>query len=362
MTVYYTLLIVLLYLGLVKFCTRGSKEVESFLVMAGIILLFLIAALRGVRVGADTNSYCRYYLGIMRTRWSDLAAFRDGTLELGYKFYNKILSSVFQNRQTITISNSFLQMLFISILIFRESKDRYLSLLFYFTFCFYQTALNLSPSSYVSYFMLLSLPLIQKKRLIPFLLWSIIGSLFHLSVLFFLPLYFICRMSPKRRNVLIFLGIGVISFVFFTFLLPALARILPSSYRGYVQSAGRSYDLEQILVYLVQLLAVCFIWILMNAKERRLFVKKYPVVFWMFLLETVVYLLSIKSRIFARGAFLYSPYIIILLPQMIAEIKSSTMRRTASIALVFYSIAIYIARVSVNNVGVTAPYRFFWNR
>ena len=260
MTVYYSLLTILLYLGVLKFCTRGSRQIETALVWIGITALFLIAAMRGIRIGADTAQYCSHFLLISQTEWQKLLTSYSHpvyhSIELGYRIYNKLLSGL-GGQQVITVTNSFLQMLLIAILILRDSKDRYLSLLFYFTFCFYQTALNLTPSSFTSYFMFLSFPLIRKKRLIPFLIWTALGAMFHLSAIFFLPLYFINYLPFNKRNFFLFSGWGISVFIFYVSILPFLLRILPVSYRRYISlfNPENNYTI-QLLVYLVQILPI----------------------------------------------------------------------------------------------------------
>ena len=363
MTVYYTLLGILLYLGVLKFLTKGSRQIETVLVWIGIIVLFLFAALRSPQVGADTRGYCRIFQAIAQSRWSDLLrnpqAYSES--EYGYRIYNKLLSAL-GGAQVITFANSFLQMFLIAVLILKDSKDRYLSLLFYFSFCFYQTALNLSPSCYTSYFMFLSLPLIRKRRLALLLIWTACGMLFHMSAVFFIPLYFICYFSPSKRNLLLFSSIGVAMFGSYTFVLPIFLRFLPAAYGAYIVRYDPNNDFRmQLLVYFVQILPMFFILLLMNRDARKSFAQEQSIMIWTLMLESIMYLLSQRDSMFARGAYLFSPYVIIMIPEMIANIKSQSTRRMVSQMLVFYSIAIYIARVSINNVGTTIPYRFFWN-
>ena len=139
MTVYYSLLVILLYLGVLKFFIKGNRQTETALVWIGITALFLVAAMRSIRVGADTRQYCSHFLLISETKWGELLTSyshpRYKSIELGYRIYNKLLSGL-GGQQVITVANSFLQMILIAILVLRDSKDRYLSLLFYFTFCF----------------------------------------------------------------------------------------------------------------------------------------------------------------------------------------------------------------------------------
>ena len=365
MVVYYTLLVIILYLGVLKIFTRESTQIETALLWIGIIALFVFAATRSIRIGADTSQYCRYFLHISKTGWFELLTSYShpiyGSIELGYRIYNKLLSWL-GGQQIITVANSFLQMSLIAILILRDSRDRYLSLLLYFTFCFYQTALNLTPSSFTSYFMFLSFPLIQKKRLIPFLLWAATGAMFHLSAIFFLPLYFINSLPLNKKTFILFLGGAASLFVFYVSVLPTLLVILPPSYRIYISTFNpdNSYSI-QFFVYVVQLLPILFILWIMDQNSRLEFARNNSLMIWTFLFESVIYFMARRAAMFSRGAFLFSPYVIILLPQMISEVKSLTERRVITAILVFYSVAVYIVRVKFNNVGTTMPYAFYWN-
>lgn len=363
MIVYYSILAGLLYLGILKKISGKYEKAEYILIAAAAIILLFFAAMRSIDIGADTRQYCSHFMKLSQTQWRDLSEYSNGywgDIETGYKIYNKLLS-VFKNQQTITIANSILQIGLISVVIIRQSKNKWLSFFLYYAFCFYQTALNLTPSSFVSYFLFLSFPLIKDQKLVEFLMFVGIGMLFHTSAIFFIPLYFLSKIKITQKRIVIFLLIGVVSAVFYTSILPIIIRIVPSKYAFYIDSSKEHKQLlVELLVYAVQLLAIIFCLLLMKKEERLIFIHDNPVMCWTFLFETVLYMLAAQSSMFSRGAFLFSPYTIIIIPKLLENIKSQNKKMFGTVCIVIYGILIYLARVHVNNVGTTMPYEFFW--
>lgn len=363
MAVYYALLVWILYLGILKVLTRKYLHAETVLLLPLSCSLFLFAALRGTSVGADTWQYCAHFLSIAETAWADLPFHVTrgfGSVEIGYAVYNKLLS-VFENQQTITAANSLLLILFLSILIFRDSRNRYLSFFLYFAFCFFQTALNFTPSSIVSYAMFLTFPLIRKKKLFPFLLCIALGMCFHLSAVFFLPMYWLGQLPFRRETCLPVLAAGGVATVFYLRVLPYLLFFVPSVYRHYLDDTSEhsGYTVE-LLVYAVQLLAVLFCLFAVERENRPAMCAENQAALWAFVAESVLYALSIRSGMFSRGAFLYSPYTVLLIPNMLDGIGDARRKRRATVVLILYGVAAYLARVQVNNVGKTIPYQFFF--
>ena len=363
MLVYCAILLWILYLGILKALTRKYEHAETVLLLPLSGALFLFAALRGTSVGADTFQYCAHFLSIAQTRWSDLPFHetpRFGGVEIGYAVYNKLLSP-FRHEQTITVANSFLLLFPLTVLIFRDSRDRYLSFFLYFAFCFYQTALNFTPSSIASYAMFLTFPLIRKRKLIPFLLCVAFAMTFHLSAIFFLPLYFLGQFPFRRSFYVPVLAAGGVLTVFYIYALPYLLLFVPSVYRHYLDDTSEhtGYSIE-LLVYAVQFIAVLFCAFMAERDRRPVMREENQIALWAFVTETVLYALSIRSGMFARGAFLYSPYTVLLIPNLLHDIRDDTRRRRAAFAVILYGVAAYLLRVSFNNVGRTIPYEFFF--
>ncbi len=364
MIVYYSILVYLLYLGVIKKLSEKYEKSDELIVAIAALILFFFAAMRSIRVGADTRQYIGHFLMLSKTNWMDLGHYSYnwyGELEFGYKVFNKLLS-VFGHQQTITIANSVLQVGLITIVIYKQSKDKWLSIFLYFSFCFYQTALNLTPSSFVSYFLFLTLPFIKDKKLMKFLIFIGIGMLFHTSAIFFLPLYFLSKIDINKKTMVIIGGVYGLILAFFPLFIKILTFILPKKYSSYIDdSHKRTGNTVEILVLVVQILAIVFCFLQIEKKQRKSVVRENNLIVWMLIYEILLYLLSLNSSMFQRGAFLFTPYFVILLPNLISYISDENRKKLTTLAMVGYGTALYILRVMINNVGKTMPYEFFFN-
>lgn len=362
MLVYYSILIFLVYLGIVKKYVHKSTRNDKILMLIGALVLLFFAAFRNVEIGADTEQYVSHFLKISQTKFSDFSTYSNGwygDIETGYKYYNKFLSFISTHPQTIIIANSILQMGLIAVVIAKESKDQWLSIFLYFTFCFYQTALNLTPSSFVSYFMFLSYPFIKKRKFIPFLIFVLVGMSFHTSAIFFLPLYFLYLIKINKKTIVMFLSAAIFGLGFYATILPVILRFIPEKYVSYIDgSRGISQITIELLVFGVQLLAILLCIFMMDKIERKDFMNENGIMYLSFLYETILYMMATQSAMFSRGAFLFSPYTIIIIPELISKVSDLKKRKILTTEIVVFGIAIYIARVLVNNVGTTMPYKF----
>lgn len=331
------------------------------MLICAFVLLFF-AAFRSIEIGADTVQYVSHFLKISQTKISELSTYSNGwygDIEPGYKIYNKILSFISLRPQTIIIANSILQIGLIVAVIAKESKDKWLSIFLYFSFCFYQTALNLTPSSFVSYFMFLSYPFIKKRKFIPFLIFVLVGMSFHTSAIFFLPLYFLYLIKINKKTIVIFLAAGALGVGLYTAILPIILRLIPEKYVPYIDDPSRIRQLTiELSVFAVQLIAIMLCAFMMRKVERENFMKENGAMCWSFICEALLYMLATQASMFSRGAFLFSPYTIIIIPELISKVSDLKKRKILTTEIVVFGIAIYIARVLVNNVGTTMPYKF----
>ena len=363
MLVYYSILAFLLYFGALNKIAKKYLNFERCILFFSAFVLLFFAAFRSIEIGADTVQYVSHFLKLSETPFSNFSSYKNGwygDLETGYKIYNKILSYISQDSQTITIANSVLQIGLISILINKESKDKWLSIFLYFTFCFYQTALNLTPSSIASYFMFLAFPFVRERKIVPFLTFVLIGMSFHTSAFFFIPIYFLYNIKIGKKIIISSIVVCVLFITFYDAIQPIIIKIIPTQYVSYIDTSRVSYKYStELLVYVVQLLAIIFVFILLGKQESKDFIKNNSLMFWVFIYETLLYILATKASMFSRGAFLFSPYTIIIIPEIISQIKSNNKKKVAIFGMVLYGVIVYIARVNVNNVGTTMPYKFF---
>lgn len=358
-----------------KYVYGENKKEVDFSLLLPCLLLFYFAAMRAVTVGADTKQYRIVFQLCAEERWSNLITsqarqlwFRLDAMEIGYKYYNKLLSYLWENPQMITIANSFFIIAPLYRLIYKYSPDRWLSVFLFFTFGFYQTSLNLTPSAIASLIALNGLEYIEERKPIRYILCVLAASVFHYSAFLFLPMYFLSYFKLTAKRFWMALG-GMFGGIIaaFSALLTILWQIVPVRYQGYLQAKILP---EQLFVYVVQLLLVVYcIW---RSGGQEGFWRKNQLYLNYFLVESAAYFCTLFSSGFSRAAFLFSPLLAVTIPNLMEREEEEILQKEqyqhplilriskSAIPIVLYGVAIYLVRISVNNIGTTMPYVFYW--
>lgn len=380
MSWYIVILFMLLIIGIGNISGRKLKLVGSHIrtidlsMLLTCMVLFVFAALRATTVGADTRQQQVVFELCREESWGRLATsrmyqgwFHLQDIELGYKFYCKLLSLLSSHPQTVTVVNSVLVIFLLYQLVERYSHNKWLSVFIFYTFGFYQTALNMTPSTIASLIVMNAFVYIEQKKIWRYLLCILAGCIFHYSVVIFIPLYFVCRMKlSKRRFWTILAGMFISVPVAFGVITTVGQKIIPKRYLPYLEL---DRNLEQMLVYVVQFVAVglCLLWI----RRRENAYEKTGIDLHIFLVESLMYFLTMQSIGFSRAAFLFSPYVCITIPNLLflnMDMKTGTAAAVGAqdtyriskkvIIIVAYSSIAYIMRIWINNIGGTMPYQF----
>lgn len=352
-----------------KIIGRKEKMVDMSALSSCIIML-IFAAFRANTVGADTRQQqiimdlCRYESWrSLATAHSHFSWFFLADIEMGYRYYCKILSVLSTNPQIITIANSILLMFLVYRLAKMYSRNQWLSAFLFFTLGFYQTALNMAPSMIASLIVMNGFVYIKEKKFWKYMCCILIGSLFHYSVVLFIPIYFCTKYKLSRKRFWICILTMFVSVPFlFTIINIIGPRIMPQRYLDYLQLG---VSMEQILVYLAQIIAICMgLWI----RRYEDIYEKSEFDLDIFLVESLMYFLTMQTIGFSRAAFLFAPYIIVTIPNLLlqdeekhveAALTDTKIRiNKKTLLIVIYVSVVYILRIMVNNIGRTMPYVF----
>ena len=118
--------------------------------------------------------------------------------------------------------------------------------------------------------------------------------------------------------------------------------------------------LVSIAVGVFDVLVVFLPLLLMKREERSELIECDPVGSWLFLLHVGFFALSVGFAAGARAAALFAPYLIVLIPQYLERINDPGRKRAAVALVATLCFAQYIARMSINNIGGSVPFYFFW--
>ena len=345
-----------------------NKRGNRFFFYCSIFMLGALAALRSVNVGADTLQYVFGYEQVRNLQWDRLfntpilsPAGWDYKWDYGYRLYNKIVSMLFwfsDSGQVITAVNSIILFVFLSAFLRHASPDSLLSIWLYLTLGFYQTALNMMPNAIASFLCLWAMKYVSDRKVIPWVTSIFVAAIFHTSAIFYLPIYWMHKVNLTRRKISIaYLAMGVVA-IAYTSLIQIITPFIPNNYIMYINDRIKP---EAIAVYFLQvsLYMIC-IACLRREGKWTLAMRLSPGI-WCYLFTTLFYLLSLRSYGgMSRMAFLFSVYLIAYVPQMLSHLERKRSKKNIRAIIILITFVMYIARLLVNNIGTTIPYKFFF--
>ena len=351
------------------------------------LLFFAFMALRASSVGADTYTYEEVLVWVSKYDFSQLAGLDSDTWylsgsDVGYRYYAKTVSLLSDAPRAMTVANSAVTCAALYVFIRRSSADLWLSCFLFFTLGFFQLSMNLAPSFMGLLVVACGYGHMVAGRFWRFVPYVLLGAVFHPAMLFMVPVYFIVRIKLSQRRFFTLLAVAsVVALFFYPAVLFVLRHVVPARYISYFSS--EVITLEKMLVWVSHLAIFGICWYMQKNREDMF--RDNGVACWLFLLESVVYLLSSQSTGLGRVAYVLSPYLIVTIPALLQTVRGAELplpKRTGQVdtgrqlpegwerhvpalsatktSIVILCVLVYIARLFVNNIGTTMPYLFFW--
>ncbi len=230
MAIYYFTISLSAGLGYVLTERQKSRQITALYLAVSMMLLIFIASCR-YAIGFDYFSYRNMYDMVNGWSFSDILHTYSG--EPLFFLVCKIIGSTGCPYQVfLLIVNAFLltaAMHFIC----RYSKIPWLSVYLYITLQFLAYNMNLIRQSIATAFFLLAWPYLKNRKILPYSMLIVIGGLFHNSLLFLFPLYFLLPLKQSKKSLLLLAALTAIIYLFFDPLFELLGPFLPTKYTNY---------------------------------------------------------------------------------------------------------------------------------
>ena len=234
----------------------------------------------------------------------------------------------------------------------------FLSAWLYITLGIYQTQMNMARNAIAILICYLGCKYIAEHNVIKFLICVTIATLFHSSSVLFIPVYWLVtktKLTGKQVEKILLLSMSCA----FSFVRPLFVRFLPFGFGRYF--AGNTSKFESLVVGVFHLVVVAIVIFFTDKHDRTKMFEREAIGVWMLVLEMLFFCIGYDVAAATRMAALFGPYLIIFIPRLIKTgIKSKTMRLNVIALIVIMSGVQYIARLQINNIGLTMPYQFFW--
>jgi len=355
--IYYFVLILLAFFSLYNLSKLDRNE-NRYLRLVSFLLFIIVGGLR-YNVGTDWPQYEVTFNTLDSV--AGIFTAREEKLFVVFMFLTKkiIDSYVFF---TFTF---FLVAFYLKYIIFKKySTDIFLSLIFYFFTLFLIYDLNGVRQGMALAFVFLSIPAILNKKLFLFVFLILVGSLFHISVVIFLPFYWIANFRISKEKMLVIVAICLVISIPIRSLIENnaylqlfLAMDSFSHYSFYLTDDNAARDVSIISVAVFQRLFIFVLFIFNYDKIEASDELKSLLLNGYFVSILLFVFLSFSADLAARSSFYYKSLEILMIPLIVTCQAKLTNRMILFAIFVLFAIMGADRILQIPNGGLI-PYQF----
>lgn len=312
-----------------------SSKKQIWILTCGVILFFV--GLRSYYVGNDTIGYINRFFVLRNYSYADIASFdyRD----IGYFYFVKTIGLFTSSPTIFLFITSFVSLIGVFVTAHRYSEYPILVLFFFITlgnFLFVFTGIRQAIAMSIC---LLSLPYIEKRKVVPFVLIVLLASGIHHSAIIFLPTYFLSQRKINSNNLILTVVVTVIAYFFYDNLLQVANDIV-----------GYSYGVEEVgnglIFYLILLI------ILVHAyfnREYWITEDKHLIAMNMAIICAVLWTFRLISRTAERPSLYWLNMIPVVLTNSVCAPRWETQSKNVmliKLAIIVLALLFFFRRVS----------------
>lgn len=235
-----------------------------------IIICFVLVIVAGTRlnVGYDYNSYKLWFQSVKDEQLSVFYIAQKLNIELGFALYLKILTYFSYNAFIfITAVICIVPKIYY---IYKLNRNKYLMLLGYYALIFIFYDIGVIRQALSISILVFSYKYIMKKEPIKFITVVIFATLFHMTAILFLPMYFI---GENKFPLKIYVSIGVISIALqminFANIIEKIINLLNISVVSSRFMFYQYYNNNSLFISLLKRVCVLFIFVFLLYWNRK---------------------------------------------------------------------------------------------
>lgn len=336
-------------------CKKTSVKKIKWINISIIIFLILFAGLRG-DFTSDYNNYKKIYIEVSESTWREIFSFHFGQ-EIGFICLTKILAIVFHSHVIYFTVLSTLTILFLYIGLKDSVEHRYiwLSLLLFVGIGGYYDSFNVTRQLLSASIVFLGAKFLYNRNLIRYIIVIFFASLFHVTALIMMPLYFLLNIDLNKKNI-ICMSICMVGIIACLPLLIEIVQTIFPKYAHYTYGmSGGSWKFI-VIPLAVFILVVFNLYVLphneFNLKNNRNRIQINATIYCLFfsILTTQVFMLG-------RLVYFVQPFSYALLGNLCTLYKNKSDKQIVLFVLI--CICILYPIVIFSDTGYD-PYYFFW--
>jgi len=205
--------------------TKSNKII--YLVLCAVTIILQMGLRDGTINLSEVVDVVRYYRFCKEAEgFAFLEYFATLKKDYGYYVFNWLVANIFHEPQVLLFLVPTIICFFSFRFIYKYSDNIYLSVILFFSLGFYGFALTAFRQCLAMAICLWAYDYIKKKKIIPFILITLLAASFHQTAIVFLPMYVIGQLKLTEKNVVLFTALLVVVFFFGNVFVEIFEKIL----------------------------------------------------------------------------------------------------------------------------------------
>lgn len=345
MFVYLLLVIFLLFLHFYE-VNFNNKHAKKNAVISAVGATVILQTFRSFEIGKDLTTYINIYDTF--GSFSFLEVIQAGNNEVLFRLLNFFVYKTGASFRLIMFLVSLMLYGSMGIVAYKYSHNAIMSFLIFMTIGLFVFSFSGLRQSISMGFMFLSFIYVKKKKLLPFIFLTIIGTLFHKSALFTLPLYFLYNFKINSLFQPLYLVIIIVVFVFRKDITTFVVKLYDPT--GKIVSTGA---INMLLLFLLIYIGTYIFYYYFKDEnlyrlQRILFV------------AIIIQIMATYSQTISRMGYYYYAFLILLIPELLHNIRDYKLRKLTREALMLIFSLLFLISIQRNSLE-TYPYKFMIN-
>ncbi len=364
MTVYYSVYAIMCFVALIsQHMSQNLKYRHKMICIIGFTLIFGILALRHWSMGNDlgfyvpsneNSGYIPSFMKLNTYSWKEILKMKSFlNYEKGYVIFNKLVGSIYCNKQFFLGVCAFINISVTAVTIYRKSRLPLLSWIVFMglpVFLMFFSGMRQSVAISIT---MIATHWIEEKKPIKFILTVLLASTFHQSAIVFLIAYPVYHMELTDFRKVVCIVMLPVVYILRGPLFAVLSKIFKDNAEVTSTGAGTLF--------------IVFFAIYITMAIFNSYSKKNPnKMINLFYVACVCQAFSGIYNLAMRVGYYFMIYLIIALPNTVYEFKKQEVRTAnqefiLSYTVIFAAFLIFgIYSIANGTWAHTNPYHFFW--
>lgn len=362
MTVYYILMLLILGLAY-PLCIRNPSAKKNTAYVCIIFGYMLVMSVLRYGIGNDYFNYRNYLYGMTDNNMSFVQTIQTYGIEPGYVLLLKAAALLGGDYIILNALTAVLIIVPTAYIILKYSKMPWLSAWLYLTVTFFYNSLNFTRQSLSVAVIFLGWRFFRDKKHIPVVLIILAASMFHISALVLLPVYFLSLIKPSAKSLGIIGAAAAAAFIFSENILTLVTSYILPQYAKYMDTIYLTKGLSPIFLIvpgIIMLLTLCAYFAGWKDKSLEAAMLAnfsfYNFIIWLFI---------VKHFILERFSMPIYIFILISIPEILDFLKGYTVtanKNMSSVKSFFYKASKGGKRVFPSVLGLTIVSTLLYNQ